>query len=109
YQDSTEPFVRTVDGIDYVGDANTREQRIDASRLMKVTENGEAIFRSVASGAGYVAEADPGNAGSVTFSGPRVIDNEDADYGEAFRVVFTGDTQYDVERKNAGGGWDTLT
>ncbi len=109
YQDSTEPFVRTVDGIDYVGDANTREQRIDASRLMKVTENGEAIFRSVASGAGYVAEADPGNAGSVTFSGPQVIDNEDADYGEAFRVVFTGDTQYDVERKNAGGGWDTLT
>ncbi|SEL74361.1 flagellar hook-associated protein FlgL [Halomonas daqiaonensis] len=109
YQDSSEPFVRTAGGIDYAGDSNTREQRIDSSRLMKVTENGESIFQSVPSGAGYVAEADGGNAGSLTFSGPQVIDNDDPDYGEAFRVTFTSDTEYDVEKKNAAGGWDMLT
>ncbi|WP_280553087.1 flagellar hook-associated protein FlgL [Halomonas sp. 25-S5] len=109
YQDSSAPFVRANDGIDYVGDSNTREQRIDASRLMKVSDNGKTIFQSVPSGAGYVAEADPGNAGSVTFSGPQVIDNEDADYGEAFRVIFTSDTDYDIEKKNSTGGWDALT
>ncbi|WP_108446298.1 flagellar hook-associated protein FlgL [Halomonas denitrificans] len=48
YQDSTEPFVRQDGKIEYVGDTNIREQRIDASRLMKVTENGQSIFLSAA-------------------------------------------------------------
>jgi len=123
YQDSSAPFVKKADGaggeyIDYVGDSNTREQRIDASRLMKVSENGESIFNSVPSGAGYVAEAGKfnaqgerigDNAGSVTFSGPQVIDNGNSDYGESFRVVFTSDTEYSVEKENTTGGWDTLT
>jgi len=123
YQDSSAPFVKKADGaggeyIDYVGDSNTREQRIDASRLMKVSENGESIFQSVPSGAGYVAEAGRFNAagervgdnqGSLTFSGPQVIDNGNSDYGESFRVVFTSDTEYSVEKENTTGGWDTLT
>ncbi|MDI5922811.1 flagellar hook-associated protein FlgL [Halomonas sp. LR5S13] len=112
YQDSTEPFVRKTENnetfIDYVGDGNTREQRIDASRLMKVNENGESIFNSVPSGAGYVAEADAGNSGSVTFSGPQVIDNEDNEYGDSFRVTFTSETEYTLE-SGGEGSWSEVT
>lgn len=106
YQDSAEPFIRKDGKVEYVGDSNTREQRIDASRLMKVSDNGKTIFQSVPSGAGYVAEADPGNAGSVTFSGPQVIDNDDPGYGESYRIEFIAADQYEVQQWDAAvGNW----
>ncbi|MFP4137045.1 MAG: flagellar hook-associated protein FlgL [Halomonas sp.] len=108
YQDSTEPFVRTADGIQYEGDDKAREQRIDASRKLKVAESGPSIFDSVPSGAGYVAEAASDNSGKVTFSGPKVIDNEAADYGEAFRVTFTSETEYTVE-SGGQGNWSEVS
>lgn len=89
YQDSSEPFVRTPGGVNYVGDSNTREQRIDASRQMPVADNGETIFQSVHSGAGYIAEADPTNTGSGEFNGPQVVDVTDPAYGNAFTIDFT--------------------
>jgi flagellar hook-associated protein 3 FlgL len=90
YQDSSEPFVRNPDSsVSYVGDGNSRQQRIDASRLLNVADSGEAIFQSVDSGAGYVAEADDGNSGSVTFKGPNIVDVSDPDYGNAFTIDFT--------------------
>ena len=90
YQDASEPFVRAADGtVSYVGDTNTREQRIDASRLMQVTDNGQTIFQSVHSSAGYVAEADAGNSGSLTFKGPQVIDESDPDFGNSFQIEFS--------------------
>lgn len=100
YQDSSEPFVRAADGsIDYVGDANVREERVDASRLMPVGDSGEAVFRSVADSAGYLAEADAGNAGTVTFEGPAIVDPADPDFGNAFDIEFSvtaGGTTYSV-------------
>lgn len=51
YADNAPPFVKDADGnVQYKGDSNAREQRVDASRLMPVTENGESIFQSVSSG-----------------------------------------------------------
>lgn len=100
YRDSSEPFVRAGDGsVNYVGDGNTRAQRIDASRLMPVADNGEAIFQSVPDGAGYIAEADDANTGATTFTGPRVVDVTDPDYGDAFDIEFSvtaGSTTYSV-------------
>ena len=53
YKDDTPPFVKNGDGeVEYVGDNNSRLQRVDASRLMPVTENGIAIFQSAPSGSG---------------------------------------------------------
>lgn len=90
YQDSSEPFVRNPDTtVNYVGDGNSRQQRIDASRLLNVADSGEDIFLSVDSGAGYVAEAAAGNTGSVTFKGPNIVDVGDPDYGNAFAIDFT--------------------
>lgn len=100
YADNAPPFVKNAEGsIEYKGDVNAREQRVDASRLMPVTENGKSIFQSVPSGAGYIAEAkkeDGGlNEGNVTFSGPQVTDVNDDSYGESYRVVFVQDNDAD--------------
>ena len=112
YKDDSPPFARTTDGgvsgTQYNGDANVRAQRIDASREMPVTDNGAAIFQSVASGAGYVARAEREgaiatdislgtqegylrNEGSVSFSGPSRIDPNDPDFGSIFTLQFSED------------------
>lgn len=89
YADNAPPFVKDAnDNVQYKGDSNAREQRIDASRKMPVTSNGEDIFMSVPSGAGYVAEAPSSNAGNVTFGGPQVADVSDDNYGDNFAVSF---------------------
>lgn len=106
YSDSTEPFVKQDGKIEYVGDSNAREQRIDASRLMKVSDNGEAIFQSVPSGAGHVATADGGNTGSVTFKGPQIVDQESIKPNQAYTIGFTGDATsgYTYEVQDGSGG-----
>ncbi len=103
YKDNAQPFKEDASGnVQYQGDNNVREQRIDATRLMAVADNGETIFKSVPSGAGYVAEAkkDDGslNSGNVTFRGPQIRDVNDANYGTDFRVTFnTPADTFDVE------------
>ena len=111
YNDDAPPFARTsgegVSGAQYIGDTNSREQRIDASRLMPVSDNGQAIFQSVPSGAGYVARAEKEsdgnisigtqqgyvrNEGSVTFSsGPNRVDPNDEHFGKSFELEFDTD------------------
>ncbi|MFB9869470.1 flagellar hook-associated protein FlgL [Vreelandella sulfidaeris] len=99
YKDNQPPFAKdSNDSVQYKGDGNVREQRVDATRLMPVADNGETIFKSVASGAGYVAEAkkEDGtlNQGNVTFRGPQI-----SDIGNAadFRITFTSSNTFDVE------------
>ncbi len=109
YQDDAPPFARSggdgVSAVNYVGDENAREQRIDASRRMPVADNGKTIFQSVPSGAGYVARAQRetppaegtslgvqdgyfANAGSVTFSGPNRVDSDAEGFGESLALGF---------------------
>ncbi len=110
YQDEAPPFVRNTDDpgiarIDYKGDEQVREQRVDSERLMAVTNNGKMLFQSVAAGTSYVARAEKEassagsieigtqsgfvrNEGTVTFSGPNRVDASNADFGEAFTVEF---------------------
>lgn len=90
FQDNAPPFIRTAEGnVVYNGDTSPREQRVDSSRLMPVTETGAAIFQSVTSGAGYIAEAQANNQGNVTFVGPRTTNVNADGYGDSYRVVFT--------------------
>lgn len=128
YKDSAPPFVKDADGnVQYQGDINAREQRVDASRLMAVADNGDTIFKSVPSGAGYIAESvktdDAGkrlaadnarNGGTVTFTGPQTSDVNAEGYGENYRIVFTDNTdtdpksefKYQVQRFE-NGAWQT--
>ncbi|MES3676305.1 flagellar hook-associated protein FlgL [Halomonas elongata] len=92
YEDGSPPFVENGDGhMEYVGSTDVRRQRIDASRVMEVSDSGQEIFRSVPSGAGYVAEADAGNDGSLTFKGPQTLDADADDYGKRFEISFAED------------------
>lgn len=108
YNDSNPPFVKQGDGVVYQGDSNAREQRVDATRLMPVADNGETIFKSVPSGAGYIAEAkkDNGdlNEGNVTFRGPQISDVKDT---KDFRITFTSESQFDVETFD-GNNWNNV-
>lgn len=109
YKDSAPPFVKGPEGnIAFNGDNSARQQRVDASRLMPVTENGVTIFQQVPSGAGYIAEASTDNQGSVTFSGPQITNVSDSEYGSSFRVQFTenedGEPLYTVQQFN-GSDW----
>lgn len=89
YRDNSAPFVKDNAGVvSYVGDTNVRQQRVDASRLMSVTDHGETIFRSVPGGTGYLARADETNAGDLTFVGPRTVDSADANHGNVFTLSF---------------------
>lgn len=101
YRDDSAPFVKDNSGVvTYVGDTNVREQRVDASRLMSVTDHGEAIFKTVPSGTGYLARANENNAGNLTFVGPRTVDSAHAIHGNAFKVSFAqvgADMTYSVD------------
>ncbi|MBT2774220.1 flagellar hook-associated protein FlgL [Halomonas sp. ISL-60] len=110
YKDNTPPFVKSADGsVEYRGDTNSREQRVDATRLMPVADNGVTIFQSVPSGAGYVAEAKRVggdlNEGTLTFRGPQINNVNDDDYGTDFRITFNdpADT-FNIETFD-GTGW----
>ncbi|NLC20727.1 MAG: flagellar hook-associated protein FlgL [Halomonadaceae bacterium] len=133
YNDDAPPFARTggegVSGVKYIGGSNTREQRIDASRLMPVSDNGKSIFQSVPSGAGYVARAEKEsdgnisigtqqdfvrNEGSVTFtSGPNRVDPNAEHFGKPFTLQFnvdadTGDTTLSVTVSNPDSTAETF-
>ncbi|WP_148253891.1 flagellar hook-associated protein FlgL [Aidingimonas lacisalsi] len=91
YQESDPPFVSSNGQIEYVGDDQVKEQQIDASRKMPSGDSGEDVFNSVPNGAGYVARADDGNTGDVTFKGPNRVDATAAGYGESYDVEFYED------------------
>lgn len=107
FQDSTQPFIQDVAGnVAYFGDTNIRSQRVDASRIMPVSDTGDAIFLQVQPGAGYVAEASAANTGSVTFKGPTVLNANDPQFGNTFQIDFVdvaGELHYSVD-----GGPTTL-
>ncbi len=126
YKDNAPPFVKSTEGaVEYKGDNNVREQRVDASRLMPVNDNGATIFQSVPSGAGYIAEstktndqgerttgANARNSGNVTFTGPQMSDVSAQGYGENYRLVFDGNETdgftYAVQQfDELAGAWDT--
>jgi len=106
YNDKNPPYVKQGETAVYQGDDRAREQRVDASRLMPVTENGISIFQSVPSSAGYVAEADNANTGNVTFSGPQVRDVNDEGYGDSYRIQFDedGGPTYSIQTYDEGAG-----
>lgn len=92
YQDSAAPFVKNADGaVEYSGSDSVRQQKVGPSRLMEVGDTGGDVFQSVASGAGYLAEAGGDNAGTLTFTGPSIADTSDAGYGDGYTVSFDAD------------------
>lgn len=110
-RDDAPPFAQNASGdVNYIGDSSNREQRIDSSRQMPVSDSGDAIFQSVPSGAGYVATAarDAAGDGNVTFSGPSRLDSSAPGYGEnAYRIEFVSDSEYQVVTTAPDGSTST--
>ncbi len=110
YQDGSPPFVRDLAGdVVYVGDDHVRHQRIDASRLMPVSDNGIRVFQTPPSGGAYLAEAGSGNQGSLTFKGPSVIDSQNPEFGQLFELSFAADADGIMTYSVNGGLPQTYT
>ena len=94
YQDKSVPFVMSGGAVTYtVTDPNqdtSRQQQIDASRLMDVSDTGSTVFQGTRGATGFMAVAESGNTGSVTFKGrPNVVDSSDPNFGTPFKIAFS--------------------
>ena len=101
YQSQSAAFVEDADGnLVYQGDDNVVTQQVSSTQSMASGDNGETIFLSVSSSAGFIAEAGD-NSGSVTYDGPDITDTQDANYGTGFTVTFStaddGTAQYSID------------
>jgi flagellar hook-associated protein 3 FlgL len=101
YQSQSPAFAENADGeLVYQGDDNVVSQQVSATQSMASGDNGAAIFLSVSSSAGFIAEAGD-NTGTLTFDGPDVADTSAANYGDAFTLTFSvaddGSTQYSID------------
>jgi flagellar hook-associated protein 3 FlgL len=105
YQDKSVPFVMSGGAVTYtVTDPNqdtSRQQQIDASRLMDVSDTGSTVFQGTRGATGFMAVAESGNTGSVTFKGrPDVIDSSDPNFGTPFKIAFSvtaGVATYEIQ------------
>jgi flagellar hook-associated protein 3 FlgL len=105
YQDKSVPFVMSGGAVTYtVTDPNqdtSRQQQIDASRLMDVSDTGSTVFQGTRGATGFMAVADSGNTGSVIFKGrPNVIDSSDPNFGTPFKIAFSvtaGVATYEIQ------------
>ena len=106
YQDRSMPFVMSGGAVTYtVTDPNqnkNRQQQIDASRLMDVSDTGSDVFQGTRGATGFMAVAESGNTGSVTFQGrPNVVDSNDPNYGTPFKIAFSvdagGNATYEIQ------------
>lgn len=108
YQDGTAPFVATAGQVNYLGDTNVRAERIDASRLMPVADNGSTVFQGAQGTTGYLAVANPANAGSIVLNGrPDLVNPSDPDFNHGFTIAFavdpaTGDATYTITDQVTG-------
>ncbi|MGQ7242892.1 flagellar hook-associated protein FlgL [Salinicola sp. V024] len=110
YQDGAAPFVKDASGaVQYEGSDQVRQQKVDSSRLMEVGNTGTDVFQTVAAGSGYVAKADAGNAGSLTFTGPQVTDTTADGYGDSYAISFGDNGDGTFEYTISGGPEDGTT
>ncbi len=105
YQDKSVPFVMSGGAVTYtVIDPNqdtSRQQQIDASRLMDVSDTGSTVFQGTRGATGFMAVAASGNTGSVTFKGrPNVVNSSDPNFGTPFKIAFSvtaGVATYEIQ------------
>lgn len=105
FENDAPPFIQGANGIEYVGSESVRAQQVGPTRQMTVGDSGSDIFSGVHSGAGYVAQADSGNTGSVTFTGPTRVDASDSSFGNSFTLSFeldAGVMKYTVTNTTTG-------
>ena len=94
--DDSTPFTRTAAGVAYHGDQTQRRIEVAPETFVKDATPGSELFMRVRTGDGTVeATAAAANAGTGVVAGYG-RDSSGAWNGDAYRVVFTGASTYDV-------------
>lgn len=98
------PFVKSVTGVQYVGDQGNRSLQVGPAQTVAISENGAELFERLREGNGvFVAQADPGNSGTAAADIGRTLggQTEPVNYSITFSVA-GGVTTYTVTNHNTG-------
>ncbi|MES2755890.1 MAG: flagellar hook-associated protein FlgL [Pseudomonadota bacterium] len=75
YQSTTVPFVKTAQGVDYLGDQGQPMLQVASSRKVAIGDSGSAVFTNLPTGNGnFVTAADGANQGTGVISAGTVSD-----------------------------------
>jgi len=108
FQGASQPFTTDAGGnIVYAGDTGTRTMRVSDAAMVPTADNGESVFRSVASiGTSAVAAGSSGNTGTGVISTVSTTDPTNPANGDIYTITFGGGTPastYTVDQTDATG------
>ena len=90
YKATTQPFTRTPDGADYLGDQGQRQLQVAASRKMPLSASGSAIFENNTTGNGtFQTQAGANNTGAAIISSGAVVDRNLVNDGLSYKLTFS--------------------
>lgn len=92
YRITSQPFLQTATGANYVGDQGQRVLQVGSARRMPISDTGNSIFENNLTGNGTFAVAPGANAGSGTVASTAVVDRSQLtghDYSLTFSVAGT--------------------
>jgi flagellar hook-associated protein 3 FlgL len=102
FKGSTQPFVNTPTGVQYMGDDGQRMIQVSANSQAAASNSGAAIFMGIKNGNGtFVTQADPtanggtGNTGTGVISQGNVT-NQALVNGDSYTVQFTSPNTFNV-------------
>ncbi len=89
YASTTQPFVKSSNGVDYMGDQGQVQLQVASSRKVGLNDPGSAVFNGIPTGNGSFTTAPVnGNAGSGVISGGMVTDPSQLT-GHSYNLEFT--------------------
>ena len=90
YMATTQPFTRTPGGAAYQGDQGQRQLQVGASRKIPLSASGSAVFENNPTGNGvFQTQADKANKGAAIISSGAVVDRQQANLGNSYKLTFT--------------------
>ncbi|KEZ78025.1 flagellar hook-associated protein FlgL [Salinisphaera hydrothermalis] len=90
YSSSATAFTGSPGNLVYSGDQGQRELQVDGSRRITVNDPGSSVFAATTANAKYVATADGSNSGSTTYASLDVVASNASDFGDTFKLSFSG-------------------
>jgi flagellar hook-associated protein 3 FlgL len=106
FKGSTQPFVNTPAGVQYMGDNGQRMIQVSANSQAAASNSGAAIFMNIKNGNGtFVTQTAPANTGTgvISLGSLAVPPPTAAQLGNTYTISFTSPTTYTVTGTDSTG------
>jgi flagellar hook-associated protein 3 FlgL len=90
YQNTTQPFVASAGGAQYMGDQGSRMLQVGQSRQFSITDPGDAIFVNVPATNAYVTVPAATNTGTGVVTQTAVADSTQLKSGHSYSIDISG-------------------